>query len=129
MPTVAQLISVYSSNERNNRTRRHVCGSSAERRFKRSHRRSPFSDEYKDKYTSRSGRHHERSDRDREVEKSHRSDYKSSHHYRNKSPERSHRSNRGDRKRDRRSYSSSQVSEAPPSVLSYLRWAQNVRTD
>uniref|UniRef100_A0A8D8Y4M3 Uncharacterized protein n=1 Tax=Cacopsylla melanoneura TaxID=428564 RepID=A0A8D8Y4M3_9HEMI len=50
------------SNERNNRTRRHVFGSSAERRFKRSHRRSPFSDEYKDnKYALRSGSHHQRS--------------------------------------------------------------------
>ncbi|KAI5713372.1 hypothetical protein M8J76_004966 [Diaphorina citri] len=92
------------SNERSNRTRRHACGSSAERRFKRSHRRSPLSDEYSkvgNNHSSRGGGHHER---EREREK-HRSDH---HHHRRKSPHR-HRSDRVERKRDRRSYSSSQI--------------------
>ncbi|KAI5713373.1 hypothetical protein M8J76_004966 [Diaphorina citri] len=94
----------FSSNERSNRTRRHACGSSAERRFKRSHRRSPLSDEYSkvgNNHSSRGGGHHER---EREREK-HRSDH---HHHRRKSPHR-HRSDRVERKRDRRSYSSSQI--------------------
>lgn len=100
-----------SSNERNNRTRRHACGSSAERRFKRSHRRSPLSDEYPKNHSSRHERdrddHSSRHDRDREREK---------HHHRRKSSNRHRERGDRDRKRERRSYSSSQVSEH----LSYL---------
>lgn len=116
MPTVAQLISVYS-NERNNRARRHEHGSSAEKRYKRSHRRSPTLDEYKPRH-NRAHVNRSRNDRDRDRDRDkHRNDY---HHKRRSSVHRrTHhdesqrdRRNRDRDRPDRRSYSSSQSSRA-----------------
>ncbi|XP_046674820.1 RNA-binding protein 25-like [Homalodisca vitripennis] len=109
LPTCSSILTpsgrcVCCSNERAQRSRMHERGTSAERRYKRSHRRSPTSSNHRRHHTSAAKYRERERERDREREQEQRD------RDRERERERHHHKRREAEAARRRSYSSSQVS-------------------